>query len=165
MNNDVAQLRQRVAKAGIAALVVCVVLTGLGYGIAKAAGSSGDARDIAMVGGALILAGVPGLGLAVGLTGRLRGGAAMGFVSGALVRMPVGGVLALYGLDWGLASTGRFAQYVAGGYLVFLVVEVLVMSPAVKATATAAPAVSPDAGPTTNDTQTDSITKAKEESF
>jgi len=157
MKTNFSQLRQRVARAGIVALLVCVVLTGIGYGIAKGAGSTGDARDIAMVGGALILAGIPGLVLAVGLTGRVRGGAAMGFISGSLVRMPVGGVMALYGLDWGLASTGRFAQYVAGGYLVFLVVEVLVMSPAVKATAAAAPAVpTPEAG-STNTTNEESV--------
>lgn len=157
MTTSIPQLRQRVARSGIVALLVCVVLTGIGYGIARGVGSAGDARDIAMAGGALILAGVPGLVLAVGLTGRVRGGAAMGFISGSLVRMPVGGVLALYGINWGLASTSRFAQYVAGGYLVFLVVEVLVMSPAVKATAAAVPPVPTPPAASKNTTNEESV--------
>lgn len=53
------------------------------------------------------------------------------------MRLPVGGVLALYGLNWGLAQTQSFSQIIATAYLVLLVIEVVCLSPAVKRTAAA----------------------------
>lgn len=101
-----------------------------------------------MAGGLVLLAGLPGLALAVALTGKVKGGASLGFVAGVAVRLPVSGVIALYGLKWGLGLTGVFPQFVAGGYLLFLVVEVLCLMPAVKRTALAAPATpAPDTPP------------------
>ena len=137
MTDQIAHLRGQVAKAAILSGVVSVVLIGVAYAVAGATGKPQIAYDIAMAGGLLLLAGLPGLALAVVLTGRVRGGASLGFVAGIGVRLPVGGVLALYGINWGLAQTQSFSQIVAGMYLVLLVVEVVCISPAVKRTAAA----------------------------
>ena len=137
MSSPITHLRSRVAKASILSAVVSAALIGIGYAIAKAMGKPQLAYDIAMAGGVLLLAGLPGLVLAVALTGRVRGGASIGFVSGIVVRLPVGGVVALYGLNWGLAQTPSFPRIVAGTYLVLLVIEVVCLGPAVKRTAAA----------------------------
>lgn len=137
MTQPIAQLRGQVAKAAILSAVLSMVLIGVVYAAAGAMGKPQLAHDIAMAGGLLLLAGLPGLALAVVLTGRLRGGASMGFVAGIGVRLPAGGVLALYGLNWGLAQTQSFSQIIATAYLVLLVVEVVCISPAVKRTAAA----------------------------
>ena len=137
MTPSISHLRGQVAKAAMASAVVSVVLIGVCYAVAKAAGKPQLAADIAMAGGVLLLAGLPGLVLAVVLTGRLRGGASIGFVSGIGVRLPAGGVVALYGLNWGIAQTQSFPMIVAGGYLVLLVIEVVCLGPAVKRTAAA----------------------------
>ena len=137
MTPTIAHYRGQVARAAILSAVVSIVLIGIGYAIARAMGKPQHAHDIAMVGGVLLLAGLPGLILSVVLTGRVRGGASLGFVSGIGVRLPVGGVLAFYGLNWGLAQTASFSQFVAGMYLVLLVIEVICLSPAVKRTAAA----------------------------
>lgn len=137
MTSPIADLRGQVAKAAILSAVVCVVLVGISYAVANAMGKPQHAQDIAMAGGLLLLAGLPGLALAVALTGRVRGGASFGFVAGTAVRLPVGGVVALYGLNWGLAQSQAFSQIVAATYLVLLVVEVVCLSPAVKRTAAA----------------------------
>ena len=137
MTQSITHLRGQVAKAAVLSAVVSVVLIGVCYAVAKAAGKPQLATDIAMAGGVLLLAGLPGLVLSVVLTGRVRGGASIGFVSGIGVRLPVGGVVALNGLNWGLAQTQSFSQVVATAYLVLLVVEVVCLSPAVKRTAAA----------------------------
>lgn len=137
MTQSITQLRGQVAKAAIVSALASVALIGVCYVVAKALGKPQLAHDIAMAGGVLLLAGLPGLVLAVVLTGRVRGGASLGFVSGIGVRLPVGGVVALYGLNWGLAQTQSFSQLVAGTYLVLLVIEVVCISPAVKRTAAA----------------------------
>lgn len=137
MTQSITHLRGQVAKAAVASAVVAVVLIGVCYVVGKAAGKPQLAADIAMAGGVLLLAGLPGLVLSVVLTGRVRGGASIGFVSGIGVRLPVGGVVALNGLNWGLAQTQSFSQIVAGTYLVLLVIEVVCLSPAVKRTAAA----------------------------
>lgn len=137
MNQSITHMRGQVAKAAIVSAVVSVVLIGVAYALAGAMGKPQIAYDIAMAGGLLLLAGLPGLVLAVVLTGRVRGGASIGFVGGVAVRLPAGGVLALYGLNWGLAQTQSFAQIVAGMYLALLVIEVICLSPAVKRTAAA----------------------------
>lgn len=137
MTDQIAHLRGQVAKAAILSAVLSIVLIGIAYAAAGVAGKPQLAYDIAMAGGLLLLAGLPGLALAVVLTGRVRGGASLGFVAGIGIRLPAGGVLALYGLNWGLAQTQSFSQVVAGMYLVLLVVEVVCISPAVKRTAAA----------------------------
>ena len=137
MTSEITQLRAVVARAAILSVVISVVLIGVGFAVARALGKPQLAHDIAMAGGVLLLAGLPGLVGAVALTGRVRGGASFGFVAGIAVRLPVGGVVALYGLDWGLAKTQSFSQVVAAAYLVFLVIEVVCLSPAVKRTAAA----------------------------
>jgi Na+(H+)/acetate symporter ActP len=137
MSQPITHLRGQVAKAAILSAVVSVVLIGLTYGVASVSGKPQVAYDIAMSGGLLLLASMPALLLSVLLTGRVRGGASIGFVAGIAVRLPVGGVLALYGLNWGLAQSQSFPQIVAGMYLVLLVVEVVCISPAVKRTAAA----------------------------
>jgi len=150
MNPLNAQHRYDVAKAAVLSNVVSVVLIGIAYAITKAMGKPQLAHDIAMACGLLLLAGLPGLVLAVALTGRLRGGASLGFVAGIAVRLPVGGVIAFYGLNWGLAATQSFSQIVATAYLVILVIEVVLLSPAVKRTA-AAEAQTPRVDKTTRD--------------
>lgn len=135
MTASIAHLRRGVAKAAIVAVVVSMLLVAVGYGVAHQFGTPQLAYDFAMAGGLLLLAGLPGLVLAVALTGRVRGGATLGFVAGIGVRLPAGGVVALYGLNWGLAQTQAFSQIVAAAYLVFLVIEVICLSPAVKRTA------------------------------
>ena len=137
MSPSITQLRGKVAKSALLSAVVSVVLIGVAYWLVKGLGNPQIAQGIAMAGGVLLLAGLPGLILAVVLTGRLRGGASLGFVAGIAVRLPVGGVLALYGLNWGLAQTRSFPMIVAGSYLVLLVIEVVCLSPAVKCTAAA----------------------------
>lgn len=137
MTTAAINLKTTVARAAIVSAVLCVAVTGVAYAVAEAAGKPQLAYDIAMAGGVLLLAGLPGLVLSVVLTGRVRGGASIGFVGGVGVRLPVGGVVALYGLNWGLAQTQSFSQVVAAAYLVFLVIEVLCLSPAVKRTAAA----------------------------
>lgn len=137
MTLPIAHYRRQVALAATLAAVVSVVVIGIGYAIARGIGNPQHAHDIAIAGGVLLLAGIPGFVLAVVLTGRVRGGASFGFVSGIGVRLPVGGVLAFYGLNWGLAQTANFSQIVAGTYLVLLVIEVICLSPAVKRTAAA----------------------------
>lgn len=135
MTTESTQMRLMVAKAATLAGVVSVLVVGVAYGIAKATGRPMLAQDIAMAGGVLLLAGLPGLVLSAALTGRLRGGASLGFVAGAAIRLPAGGVVALNGINWGLAQTQSFPQIVAAAYLVLLVIEVLILSPAVKRTA------------------------------
>lgn len=137
MTEQTPQLRAKVAKAAIASMVVSMVLVGVCYAVAGGVGKPQLAYDIAMAGGLLLLAGLPGLALAVALTGKVRGGASVGFVAGIAVRLPVGGVVALYGLNWGLAQTQSFSQVVAAAYLVLLVVEVLCLMSAVKQAAAA----------------------------
>lgn len=137
MTQSIQSRRRVVATAAIVSAVVSVVVIGLGYVSAGGLGKAGLAHDIAMAGGVILLAGLPGLSLSVWLTGRVRGGASIGFVAGAAIRLPVGGVVALYGLNWGLARTGSFSQIVAAAYLVLLVIEVLCLMPAVKRTAAA----------------------------
>jgi len=129
--------RLMVARAATLSAVLSVVAIALAYGGAKAMDKPLLAHDLAMAGGVLLLAGLPGLALSVWLTGKVRGGASIGFVAGIVVRLPVGGVVALNGLDWGLAQTRSFALIVAAAYLVFLAVEVVFLSPAVKRTAAA----------------------------
>jgi hypothetical protein len=126
-----------VARAATLSAVLSVVVIATAYGGAKAVGKPMLAHDLAMAGGVLLLAGLPGLALSVWLTGKVRGGASIGFVAGAAVRLPVGGVVALYGLNWGLAETASFSQIVAAAYLVFLVIEVLCLGPAAKRSAAA----------------------------
>lgn len=135
MNDLVREHKRAVVKAAFLALLVLAVLTGIAYAVALRLAGQDLASDVVVAGAVLLLAGVPGFVLAVALTGKLRGGASIGFIAGIGVRMPVGGVLALYGLNWGLAKTASFTQVVAAAYLFFLVIEVLVMSPAVKRTA------------------------------
>lgn len=129
----------RVARAAVLAGVLGALAVGAAFGIAKLAGAEPVAKDIAMAGGLLLLAGLPGLVFAAIAAGRIRGGAAYGFLAGMLVRMPAGAALALWGADWGLASSTWFNQCIAAGYLALLVIEVLVLAPAVKATAGIAP--------------------------
>ena len=137
MSQSIPQLRTSVAKAATLSLAAGAAATGVAYAVAAGLGKPQLAHDIAMVGGLLLLAGLPGLVLSVALTGRVRGGATLGFVAGVAVRLPAGGVLAFYGLNWGLAQTQAFSQIVAAAYLVLLVIEVVCMSPAVKRTAAA----------------------------
>ena len=137
MTQPITQLRRQVAKAAILSAVASVALIGTAYAVAGATEKPQLAYDIAMAGGVLLLAGLPGLVLSVALTGRVRGGVSIGFVAGVGVRLPVGGVVALYGLNWGLAQTQSFSQIVAIMYLVLLVIEVVFLSPAVKRTAAA----------------------------
>ena len=137
MTSEITQLRAVVARAAILSVVISVVLIGVGFAVARALGKPQLAHDIAMAGGVLLLAGLPGLVGAVALTGRVRGGASFGFVAGIAVRLPVGGVVALYGLNWGLAKTASFSQLIGAAYLVLLVIEVACLSPAVKRTAAA----------------------------
>lgn len=153
MTDSIPQLRAKVAKAAIRSAVLSVLLTAVGYAVAGVLKKPQLAYDIAMAGGVLLLAGLPGLVLAVLLTGRVRGGASLGFVAGIGVRLPVGGVVALYGLNWGLAQTQAFSQIVAGAYLVFLVIEVACLSPAVKRTAAIEAKQTPPVGddPTADD--------------
>ncbi|MFI4860788.1 MAG: hypothetical protein ACIAXF_08925 [Phycisphaerales bacterium JB063] len=129
----------RVARAAVLAGVLSTAVVGVAYGIARLAGAPLIARDIAMVGGLLLLAGMPGLVFAALAAGRIRGGAVYGFLGGVAIRMPAGAVLALWGASWGLAHSPAFTQCIAAGYLVLLVIEVLVLAPAVKATAGIAP--------------------------
>ncbi|XAL98612.1 hypothetical protein OT109_13605 [Phycisphaeraceae bacterium D3-23] len=129
----------RVARAAVLAGVLSALAVGAAYGVARLAGAELVAKDIAMVGGLLLLAGVPGLVFAALAAGRMRGGAVYGFLGGMLVRMPAGAALALWGAKWGLASSPAFTQCIAAGYLVLLVIEVLILAPAVKATAGIAP--------------------------
>ncbi|MFN3168618.1 MAG: hypothetical protein ACE37H_16285 [Phycisphaeraceae bacterium] len=137
MNQPDRALRLMVARAATLSAVLSVVVIGVAYGVAKAMDRPLLAHDLAMAGGLLLLAGLPGLALSVWLTGKVRGGASIGFVAGIAVRLPAGGVVALNGLNWGLAKTASFSQIVAAGYLVFLVIEVLCLSPAAKRTAIA----------------------------
>jgi hypothetical protein len=137
MTDEIKACRMQVARAAVISLIAGAVAVGVAYAIAKATGKPQLAADIAMAGGLLLLAGLPGLVLSVALTGRVRGGASIGFVAGVAVRLPVGGVLALYGLNWGLAQTQSFSQIIATTYLVLLVIEVVCLSPAVKRTAAA----------------------------
>lgn len=137
MSTPITHLRNQVAKAAILSAVVSTALIAVFYMVSRAMGKPQLSYDIAMAGGVLLLAGLPGLVLAVALTGRVRGGASIGFVSGIAVRLPVGGVVALYGLNWGLAQTSWFPKIVAGTYLVLLVIEVVCLGPAVKRTASA----------------------------
>lgn len=130
----------RVARAAVLAGVLGALAVGVAFGIAKLAGAEPIAKDIAMAGGLLLLAGLPGLVGAAVAAGRMRGGAVYGFLGGMLVRMPAGAALAIWGADWGLASSAWFNQCIAGGYLILLVIEVLVLAPAVKATAGIEPA-------------------------
>lgn len=125
----------RVARAAVLAGVLGALAVGVAFGIAKLAGAEPVAKDIAMAGGLLLLAGLPGLVGAAVAAGRMRGGAVYGFLGGMLIRMPAGAALAIWGADWGLASSAWFNQCIAGGYLILLVIEVLVLAPAVKATA------------------------------
>jgi len=137
MTRGIQQAKLRVARAATLSAVAGALVTGLGYALLRLMGNPQVASDIAMAGVVLLLAGLPGLVLAVVLTGGVRGGAAFGFVGGIAVRLPVGGVFALNGLNWGSAQTQWFPQIVAGMYLVLLVIEVLFLSPAVKETAAA----------------------------
>lgn len=137
MTDEIKACRMQVARAAVISLIAGAVAVGVTYAIAKATGKPQLAADIAMAGGLLLLAGLPGLVLSVALTGRVRGGASIGFVAGVAVRLPVGGVLALYGLNWGLVQTQSFSQIIAATYLVLLVIEVVCISPAVKRTAAA----------------------------
>ena len=137
MKHAASTLRLLVAKAATLSAVAGVVAVGVAYAVAGAMGKADLAYDIALAGGVLLLAGLPGLALAVMLTGKVRGGASLGFVAGVAVRLPVGGVVALNGLNWGLAKTQSFSQCVATAYLVLLVIEVVFLSPAVKRTAAA----------------------------
>lgn len=137
MTPSTAQHRLAVARAATLSLVAGAAAVGLGYALASGVGKPQLALDIATAGGLLLLAGVPGLVLSVLLTGKVRGGASIGFVAGIAVRLPVGGVVALYGLNWGLARTQSFSHVVAAAYLVLLVIEVVCISPAVKRTAAA----------------------------
>lgn len=134
---SIQHLRGVVAKAAIVSAVVSIIVVGVSYAIAAGIEKPQLAHDIAMAGGLLLLAGLPGLVLSVRLTGKVRGGASIGFVAGSAIRLPVGGVVALYGLNWGLAQTGSFSQIVAIAYLVLLVIEVICLMPAVKRTASA----------------------------
>ena len=135
MTPEIKACRTQVARAAVISLVAGVVAVGIAYAIAKATGKPQLAADIAMGGGLLLLAGLPGLVLSVVMTGKVRGGASMGFIGGIAIRLPAGGVLALYGLNWGLAQTQSFSQIIATAYLVLLVIEVVCLSPAVKRTA------------------------------
>lgn len=137
MTDEIPKLRAMVAKAAILSAVVSAGAIGLAYAAGRGVGNALLAHDIAMAGGILLLAGLPGLIGSVALTGRMRGGASIGFIAGIAVRLPVGGVLALYGLNWGLAKTQSFSQVIAAAYLVLLVIEVVCISPAVKRTAAA----------------------------
>jgi len=130
----------RVARAAVMAGVFSALAVGVAYAIARLAGGELVARDISMAGGLMLLAGVPGLLFAAIGAGKMRGGAAYGFLAGMAIRMPVGAALALLGAGWGLAATDWFSQCIAGAYLVLLVIEVICLGPAVKATASFAPA-------------------------
>ncbi len=125
----------RVARAAVLAGVLGALAVGAAYGIAQLVGAEPVAHDIATAGGLLLLAGLPGLVGAAAAAGRMRGGAVYGFLGGMLVRMPAGAALAIWGPGAGLARSGQFSMCIAGGYLVLLVIEVLVLAPAVKATA------------------------------
>lgn len=153
MSDSIQQMRVVVAKGVLVTVFAVVLLMGVAYGIAKGVGKPQLAVDIATSSALLLLAGVPGLLLAVVLTGKVRGGASIGFIAGIATRLPAGGVLALYGLNWGLAQTQSFSQVVAAAYLGILVIEVVCMSPVVKRTA-AAEAGTP---PTTQAGQEESV--------
>lgn len=129
----------RVARAAVLAGGLGAVVVGVAFGVAKVAGAEPLARDIAMAGGLLLLAGLPGLVGAAVAAGRMRGGAVYGFLGGMLFRMPAGAALAVWGPGAGLAQTPHFSMCIAGAYLALLVVEVLVLAPAVKATAALEP--------------------------
>ena len=137
MSQSIQQARVGVAKAAVLTVLAAVGVIAAGYGVSRGVGKPQLAMDIATAGGVLLLAGLPGLVLSVVLTGKLRGGASIGFVAGIAVRLPAGGVVAFYGLNWGLAQTPAFSQVVAFAYLVILVIEVVLLSPAVKRTAAA----------------------------
>ncbi|MEM9415688.1 MAG: hypothetical protein AAGA29_09465 [Planctomycetota bacterium] len=123
----------RVARAAVLAGVASIAVVGLAFGIAKAVGADLLAADIALVGGLMFLAGVPGLIGAALAAGRMRGGAVYGFLGGMVVRMPVGAGLALWGT--GLAQSAHFTNCIAVAYIVLLAIEVLILAPAIKATA------------------------------
>lgn len=123
----------RVARAAVLAGVLGALAVGVAYALARAAGAQPLAADFVLVGGVLLLAGLPGLIGSAVAAGRLRGGAVYGFLGGMLFRLPVGAGLALWGT--GLAQSSHFSTCIGAGYLVLLVIEVLVLAPAVKATA------------------------------
>ena len=135
MSEPIADPHAYVARAAVLAGVVGVAVVGISTAIGLMLGKPGGAHDIAMAGGLMLLAGLPGLVLAAVLAGRVRGGATIGFLAGMAIRMPVGAALATWGAGWGLAQTQGFSNWIAGAYLVLLVVEVLCLVPAVKKTA------------------------------
>jgi len=137
----------RVARAAVLAGVLSALAVGVAYAVARLAGGELVARDIAMAGGLMLLAGMPGLLFAAIAAGKLRGGAAYGFLAGIAIRMPVGAAFALLGAGWGLAATDWFSQCIAGAYLVLLVIEVICLGPAVKATASMDPNSGSNASP------------------
>ena len=129
----------RVARAAVLAGALGAIAVGAAFGLAKLAGAELLAQDIAMAGGLLLLAGLPGLVGAAVAAGRMRGGAVYGFLGGMLFRMPAGAALAIWGPGAGLAQSNHFSMCIAGAYLMLLVIEVLVLAPAVKATAALEP--------------------------
>lgn len=73
MTDEIKACRMQVARAAVISLIAGAVAVGIAYAIAKATGKPQLAADIAMAGGLLLLAGLPGLVLSVALTGRVRG--------------------------------------------------------------------------------------------
>lgn len=133
--------RRRVGLSALLAAIAGLVAVGLASWVAQLLKKPGVSQDILTAGGLLWAAGLPALVLAVVLTGKVRGGASLGFVAGIAIRMPAGGVLALYGLHWNLSATPAFTQIVAFSYLVLLIIEVMCLVPAVKFAAAATPPV------------------------